>query len=167
MTETLTLPDSEESLEHTSSTGLTIDREQVPQREWPGTHVFNALVGDAGREQSFRECVCQIDGYRLLPHDWDTYGGSPASDASARFATNLLEELRWLPEVFPPSVCPISTGVYLEWRSGHSNLYFEVDEDSVLFIMQEGELVIERGEDTVFDVSRAIGLVKRFHRSGI
>lgn len=166
MNGTLTLSDTKEHLLVESSTGLTSGRE-YPEKDWPVRQVPGSVVGDAAREQSFRECASQIDSYRFLPQDWDTYGGLPASDAPLAFAANLVEELRWLPEVFPPYVCPISTGVYLEWRSGEANLYFEVDEDSVLFVMEEGGLVIERGEDTTFDVGQAIELVKMFHRGPI
>ena len=166
MNGTLTLPDTMEDLFQESSTALTSDRE-YPEKEWPPWHGPGAIVGDATRERSFRESLSQIDTYRFLPQDWDTYGGLPASDVSVAFARNLLNELRWVPELSAPYVCPISTGVYLEWRFGEARLYFEVEDDSVLFVMEEGDLVLENGEDAAFDVPRAVELVQRFHRSDL
>ncbi|MFH1923691.1 MAG: hypothetical protein ABIP48_27845 [Planctomycetota bacterium] len=165
MSPTLTYSDTTEGFEEALCGGVTIEeRKGEDKREWLRSSVRDALVG---REQSFRECVSQVEAYRSLPKDWDTYGGLPASDSSVRFAKNLLEELRWLPEVLSPYVCPISTGVFLEWRSGQSNLYFEIDADSVLFVRREGELVIERGDDPDLNVSRAVEVVRRFHRSAV
>jgi hypothetical protein len=166
MSGTLTLPDTTEDLFQESSTALTSDRE-YPEKEWAPWHAPGAIVGDATREQSFRESLSQIETYRILPQDWDTYGGLPASDVSLAFAGNLLNALRLVPELFAPYVCPISTGVYLEWRLGDARLYFEVEDDSVLFVMEEGDRVVEDGEDTAFDVPHAVELVRRFHRSGV
>ena len=167
MTGTLTLlPNTRESFLEESSTSLTSDGKH-PDNAWPSRRVPAAIVGDAARERSFRESLSQIESYRSLAPDWDTYGGLPASDVSVRFVRGLLQALQWLPEISAPYVCPISTGVYVEWRSGHVSLYFETDEDSVLFVMQQADVVVERGEDTAFDVNRAADLVKRFHRAAI
>jgi hypothetical protein len=166
MNGTLTLPDTVEDLSQESSTALTTDREYA-EKDWPRRQALGAIVGDATREQSFRESLSRIETYRFLPQDWDTYGGLPASDVSVAFARNLLNELRWLPELSAPYVYPISTGVFLEWRFGQARLYFEVEDDSVLFVMEEGEFVLEDGEDGAFDVARAVELVHRFHRSGV
>ena len=165
MSGVLTLPETDERLVHASSAGLTTDGKQTRRQGLPSPNVLNALVGDARRDEAFRQCIRQIDSYRSLPQDWDTYGGLGASDRSAAFATSLVDRLRWLPEISAPYVCPISTGVYLEWRSAHMNLYFEIDEDSVLFVMHQGDVVVEDGEDAAFDVRRAVELVQRFHRS--
>lgn len=179
MNGTLTSPEADEGLLQASSSGLTIDWEgrggQESCPDWLRQHrqehyrknVANSLVGDAERERSFRDSICQVLGYRSLPNDWDTYGGLPASDVSVEFARNLLNELRWVPELLAPYVCPISTGVFLEWRFGDARLYFEVEDDSVLFVREEGALVLEDGEDAAFDVRRAVELVHRFHRSGV
>lgn len=168
MNATLTCPNNKEGFEEVLSSGITIeDRNGGDKHEWLPSSLCGGLVGDASREQSFHECILQVEAYRSLPKDWDTYGGLPASDSSVWFSRNLLEELRWLPEVFSPYVCPISTGVFLEWRFGQSNLYFEIDADSVLFVRREGELVIERGDDPEFHVSRAVEVVRRFHRSAV
>lgn len=167
MSGTLTLPDTAEDLVQESSTALT-NGSEYPEKAWlPRPHAPVAIVGDAEREQSFRQSLSQIATYGSLPPDWDTYGGLPASDVSLEFARNLLNELRWLPELLAPYVCPISTGVYLEWRFGDTRLYFEVEDDSVLFVMEEGDLVLEDGEDATFDVPPAVELVQRFHRSDV
>lgn len=80
---------------------------------------------------------------------------------------DLLNQVRGIPEVSAPDVRPISTGVYVEWHSAQSTLYFEVDEDSVLFVMQQGDVTIECGEDPCFQVSQAIDHVRRFHQDDI
>ncbi len=121
------------------------------------------LVGDLERERTFEKSISEIHGYRDLEKDWDTYGGLGASEQAVQFSVGLLEELRVRPEMSPPRVSPISTGVYLEWRAGDRLLYFEVDEDSVLFVMQEGERHREDGEDPGFEVARALEIVKRLH----
>jgi len=163
---TLTLPDTSEYLSQESSTALTSDRQYL-ERKWLPRHAPVAIVGDAERDHSFRQSLSQIETYRCLPPDWDTYGGLPASDGSVEFARNLLNELRWVPGLLAPYVCPISTGVYLEWRFSDARLYFEVEDDSVLFVREEGGVVLEDGEDAAFDVRRAVELVHRFHRSGV
>lgn len=164
MTEAPTLPDIRESLSHSSS-GLTIDWDSPWEHEWSAIGVRNALVGDSERERAFRERIREVNDYRSLPKNWDTYGGLPACDAPARFASSLLEEVRWLPEILAPYVCPISTGAYIQWQFGDAKLYFEIDEASVLFVMEESGVVVEDGEDAAFNVRRAVELVQRFHRS--
>ena len=129
--------------------------------------ISQTLLGDLDRERSFQESISQIKTYRHLALNWDTYGGLPASEQAMRFSTRLLEELQIRAEISPPYVCPISTGVYIEWRSNDTNLYFEVDEDSVLFAAKKGERDLECGEDVLFDVNRAVELVERFHQNAI
>jgi len=121
-------------------------------------------VGDLERERTFEESISSIHGYRDLEENWDTYGGLGASPKPVQFSLGLLEELRVRPEISPPRVSPISTGVYIEWRAGDRLLYFEVDEDSLLFVMQEGGRDREDGEDPDFGIGRAVELVKRWHR---
>jgi hypothetical protein len=125
------------------------------------------LVGDINRDRAFRLSISRIQDYCNLPEDWDTYGGLPASPEAARFSIDLLNTLRAKPEISAPDVQPISTGVYLEWHSGETTLYFEVDEDSVLFVVRKGDDVVVCGEDPDFQVGRAIELVRRFHQDDI
>lgn len=134
------------------------------QSQWEEPRgISGVLVGDLERERTFEKSISEIHGYRDLEEDWDTYGGFAASEQPAQFSVDLLESLQVRPEILPPRVSPISTGVYIEWRSGDRLLYFEVDEDSVLFVMQEPGRHREDGEDPDFGVSRAAELVKRFH----
>ena len=67
-------------------------------------------------DEPFFDTFC--DYYRDLDENWDTYGGLGASERAVQFSVGLLEWLRVLPEISPPRVSPISTGVYLEWRAG-------------------------------------------------
>ena len=124
---------------------------------------LGVLVGDPRHERMFEESVSEIQGYRRLERNWDTYGGVRASEQAIQFSTDTLKALQARPEISPPHVCPISTGVYLEWRSGDRLLFFEVDEDSLLFVMREGDRDLEQGEDPNFGVERAVKLVERFH----
>ncbi len=144
------------------SEALIDDRPSQSQCEQPRC-TYGVLVGDMVREHTFEKSISEIHGYRDLEKNWDTYGGLGASQQAVQFSVYLLEELRVRPEISPPRVSPISTGVYLEWRAGERLLYFEVDEDSVLFVMQEGERHREDGEDPDFDVARAVDIVKRLH----
>jgi len=125
--------------------------------------IRSVLVGDLERELAFEKSISDIRDYRDLEENWDTYGGLGVSEQAVQFSVGLLEELRVRPEISPPRVSPISTGVYIEWHAGDRLLYFEVDEDSVLFVMQEGSGRREDGEDPRFDVGRAVEIVKRLH----
>lgn len=121
------------------------------------------IVGDVERERAFEKSISAIYGYRDLEENWDTYGGFGASERPIQFSVRLLEKLQMQPEISPPRVSPISTGVYIEWRAGDRLLYFEVDEDSLLFVREEGGRHREDGEDPSFDVARALQIVKRLH----
>jgi len=144
------------------SAALVSDRPSQSRWEEPRC-TPGALVGDLERERTFEDSISRIYGYRDLEKDWDTYGGRGASEQAVRFSVSLLEELRAWPEISPPRVSPISTGVYIEWRAGDRRLYFEVDEDSVLFVVQEGGRDRKDGEDPSFDVAQAVKLVKTLH----
>ena len=157
----LTFPVEAGCLEEVSR-ALVSDRPSRSRWEEP-RGVSGALVGDRERERTFEESISEIHGYRDLRENWDTYGGIGASDQALQFSVGLLEKLRVRPEISPPRVSPISTGVYLEWRAGDRLLYFEVDEDSLLFVMQEGGRDQEDGEDPDFGIRRAVEVVKRWH----
>lgn len=157
----LTFPVEGARLEEASG-ALVSDRPFQPQWEKP-RGIRSVLVGDLERERAFEKSISEIHGYRDLEENWDTYGGFAASEQPAQFSVDLLESLQVRPEILPPRVSPISTGVYIEWRYGDRLLYFEVDEDSVLFVMQEPGRHREDGEDPDFGVNRAAELVKRFH----
>ena len=160
-TDALTFPVEAGDLE-AASEALVSDRHRETQWRVPRC-VSGVLVGDAERERIFAETISKVYGYRDLEDNWDTYGGSGASEQAVQFSVDLLKELQVCPEILPPRVSPISTGVYLEWRSGDRLLYFEVDEDSLLFVMQEGRRDREDGEDPGFGVNQAVELVKRLH----
>ena len=161
---TLTSPLEAERLWEVSD-ALVSDRPPQPRWEEPRC-TPSVLVGDLERERAFEKSISEIHGYRDLEKNWDTYGGLGASEQAVQFSVGLLEELRVRPEISPPRVSPISTGVYIEWRAGDRLLYFEVDEDSLLFVMQEGGRHREDGEDRDFDVARAVDIVKRLHGEG-
>ncbi len=172
MTDTLTLPIK--YLPQSDSSALVGERRPAPEMRTPRSTsksspfgLQQTLVGDAHREKAFLSSISQIQDYCKLSEDWDTYGGQPASPQAAGFAMDLLNQVRGIPEVSAPDVRPISTGVYVEWHSAQSTLYFEVDEDSVLFVMQQGDVTIECGEDPCFQVSQAIDHVRRFHQDDI
>ncbi len=161
----LTFPVESARIEEASGALITDHRPSQAQWEEP-RGIPSVLVGDQERERAFEKSILEIHGYRDLEENWDTYGGRGASEQPVRFSVRLLEELRLQPEISPPSVSPISTGVYIEWRAGDRLLYFEVDEDSLLFVMEEGERHREDGEDPSFDVARALEIVKRLHGVG-
>ena len=144
------------------SEALVSDRSY--QSQWAEARgIAGVLVGDRERERAFEDSILEIQSYRDLERNWDTYGGRGASERAVQFSVGLLEEARVRPEISPPRVSPISTGVYLEWRAGDRLLYFEVDEDSLLFVMQGEGRQREDGEDPNFDVARAVEIVKRLH----
>ena len=119
------------------------------------------------RENALQALASQIVGFHYLAPNWDTYGGLPAAVPAIRFSLGLLRELQTRPEISLPYICPIGTGVYIEWRTDAKTLYFEVGEDGVLFTTRVGDRAPEYGEDTLFDVKRAVGLVERFHKNAI
>lgn len=120
-------------------------------------------VGRAVPEVSFERALKDIQSFRVLPSNWDTYGGQPASEHAAGFCQALLQELKAQGDVAPPLVRPISTGVYLEWQKNGDKLYFEVDEGSVFAAHTSGDTVIFSAEDTDFDVGGASRLVREFY----
>jgi hypothetical protein len=105
------------------------------------------------------ELIREAMSYQDLPVDWDTYGGLPASPQAVRFATQLLRSVDAARDPLPEHISPISTGIFLEWTTGDARLAFEVDENSVLYSLRRQDQIVERGEDTAFDVERAAALV--------
>jgi hypothetical protein len=125
----------------------------------------SGLLGDEDRRRAFRNAIAEVSRYRSLPAGWDGEGGLPACPKAADFSRGLLELLQSAaPGIGVPFVSPISTGVFLQWQSGDATLYFEVDEDSVLWMMQKGNVILASDEDPRFDVDQAYDLVARFHR---
>ncbi|MCH8042638.1 MAG: hypothetical protein IID44_02865 [Planctomycetes bacterium] len=122
-----------------------------------------SLVGDVERERSFTKCIADVKGFRDLPLNWDTYGGLPAKEEPIRFSIELLNCLQSEIDISTPHVAPISSGVYVEWRNNGAILYFEVDEESVLYVMKRHGRTVAEGEDSRFSVAPAIELVERFH----
>lgn len=157
---TLTFPVGPRNLEEVSRALVS----NAPPADWPERRgVSGVFVGDLERERVFEKIISEVYGYQDLEENWDTYGGFGASQQAVQFSVHLLKELQVRPEISPPHVSPISTGVYIEWRFGERLLYFEVDEDSFFFVMQEGRRDREDGEDPGFGVNRAVELVKRLH----
>ncbi|MFQ5734473.1 MAG: hypothetical protein ACE5KM_21265 [Planctomycetaceae bacterium] len=79
------------------------------------------------------------------------------------FAVSLLTHISLSPEIPAPLVRPISGGVFVEWRSAKSRLYFEIDDESVLRYLQDG-YGEETLEDPSFDVKEAEETIVRFHQ---
>lgn len=126
--------------------------------------VNSAIVGDANRTRAFCQSIADILRFQSLPQDWNGEGGLPACEPAVDFAVEVLESLQNLPDICPPFVCPISTGVFLQWQFGEAILYFEVDDESVVWMIQEGDAVLAVGEYPHYDADRACGLVARFHK---
>jgi len=159
-----------------TSPALTNDRDTVPPRQSNVQYdeqldaefaLGSSLVGGTERELSFQAAIARIREFSRLPANWDTYGGNGGTQQPVDYSVNLLHLIRGLPEVTSPKVCPIDSGVYLEWRNGNSSLYFEVDEDSVLYVMRHGNHVVVRGEDQFYDVFQAERLVSRLFQLSI
>ena len=125
--------------------------------------IGSGLPADDDRRRAIRSAIGEVARYRSLPAGWNGEGGLPACPKAADFAQQLLEQILERPEIRPPFVCPISTGVFLQWEIGDATLYFEVDEDSVLSVMHRGDAVLESDDDPRFDVDRACGVVVKFH----
>ena len=126
--------------------------------------IGSGLPADDERRRAIRSAIGEVARYRTLPAGWNGEGGLPACPKAADFARQLLEQILERPEIRPPFVCPISTGVFLQWQSGDGILYFEIDDESVVWMIQEGDAVLAAGEDPHYDANRACGLVARFHK---
>lgn len=124
-----------------------------------------AVVGSFEREEAFLQRIAQIRDYASLSTNWDTYGGLPVAASTIEFSLDLLTRLQVMPDISAPHVSPISRGVYLEWRFGDSNLYFEIEEDSILYRAQGPTGTLDEGEDRVLDVARAIDVINDYHRT--
>jgi hypothetical protein len=120
-------------------------------------------VANSDQYEAFDRVVSTICDYRDLPENWDYEGGRPPSEMTLRFAVDLLGLLRSVPEVTPPTVAPISGGVFLQWELGARRLYFEIEQDSVLTAVCEGGKA-QSAEDRGFDRGRAVQAVLDFHR---
>ena len=121
------------------------------------------LLGSIEREHSLDELIAKVREYRHLPDDWDTYGGKPASERAVDYATRLLTCLHSVPDISPPSVSPISNGMYLEWELGGMHLYFEIDQASVLIVARDGKQIVHSVEDARFDIDQGIATIKKFY----
>lgn len=145
-----------------SASNALVAAQSAPGRATPPKPAAEtALVGSHEREVAFRKCVESLRGFLELAPDWDSYGGTAAAPTPVRFARQLLDELHLIPSIPAPLVQPIDGGVYVEWRSGDSLLYFEADEESVLTYLHS-VYGIETEEDSAFDVSKAKQAVVRF-----
>lgn len=123
----------------------------------------STLVGAVKRERDFQACISSVEKFRDLPTNWDRYGGNPAPESVVEFAVSLLTHISLSPEIPAPLVRPISGGVFVEWRSAKSRLYFEIDDESVLRYLQDG-YGEETLEDPSFDVKEAEETIVRFHQ---
>ena len=123
------------------------------------------LVGSAERTRLLDQAMAKVREYRSLPENWDSYGGKRASDKAVNYATSLLACLYNDPEVYAPFVSPISNGVHLEWKYGEKDLYFEIDQTSVLIVARDSGQIVCSAEDPGFDVASAIDVTKYFHQS--
>lgn len=121
------------------------------------------------RENIFKKLIAEIRDYCNLEDNWDTYNGISASERAMQFSVDLLEVIQLKSTIPPPThIAPISTGVYLEWRIGHNVLYFEVDENSVLFVLRKKKSSSLwynfNDEDSSFDVARAVSIVEKLYK---
>src|SRR5581483_3960030 len=87
--------------------------------------------------------VNEINGLAYLDHDWDSYGAQPLSEKAARFAVDLLENVRFGGPA--PWVSPTNEGgLHLEWGSvAGIGLEVEVDADGGVGVLfdDNGEML--------------------------
>lgn len=119
------------------------------------------------RENIFKKLISEILDYCNLEDNWDTYNGVGASKQAMQFSVDLLKAIQLQSTMPAPRIAPISTGVYLEWRICHHLLYFEVDENSVLFVLQKRMLSSIVEEDSSFDVAKAASMVKKLYETAL
>lgn len=159
---TLTIPGLRFFEQQTSQALIGERPAKTADQEHAWLSAGSALVGDASRESAFEEIISRIKGYSRLTGGWDSYGGLPPSEQAVRYSTEVLQQVKGIVEIPPPQVNPISTGVFIEWRKDSENLYFEVDEDSVLFVHADKNVVLASDEDTAFDSWKARSLIMEF-----
>lgn len=150
MSSTLSLLPETDLDEYANPLTLDVPPAPLPQKAtyWRGPATSSALIGTANRDQRIRSAIEAVREYRRLADNWDKYGGTAIEQRPAKFALQLLNEIWSVPKIPAPSIRPISTGVFLEWRIDKDRLYFEVDQESV---MRYSNTVY--GEETVVDES--------------
>ncbi len=124
---------------------------------------MSLLIDNAEREQLFDQATATVRTYRLLHDDWDSGGSLRPSDRAIDCAERLLAYVRTMPDVSAPFVASIDSGVYLEWRLHKSNLYLEIDANSVLTVVRENGTVSYSTENSLSDLESAVRLIERFH----
>lgn len=113
-------------------------------------------------DDNWLQSTCQvIENYKQLIHNWDSYGGKPASQIAVDFAITFLSKFSQQPIAFLPNVSPISTGVFIEWRFGNIFAYLEIDDASVLFSANNGIIDLYY-EDIDFNVDFALSIIQKF-----
>jgi hypothetical protein len=117
----------------------------------------------AKEKQSFDEAMTTVRLYRQLMNDWDSEGSRRPSEQALDFADRLLACLQEMPGISAPFVAPIDDGVFIEWRMGSSNLYLEIDANSVLTVLREGGTVARSTEISHSQIDAAIDLIDQFH----
>lgn len=140
-------------------------QDDLTGRNMKGIAFQNTLVGSVVREQAFSRELSKIESYRFLERGFDHYGGLPASERTIEFGKGLVHALAeaYL-HIPPPTITPISTGMFISWKEADRELYFEVEDDSVLSVYRVKDAVVECDEDASFDVRAAQQLVLRFHK---
>lgn len=141
---------------------LANSRPELDDRRVPPRRVASTLVGSAARDRKFQTAIDRVVSCLSLSKNWDLDGGNPADRKSVMFAIRLLREVWSTVPIHAPVVCPISGGVYLEWRLADCSLYFEIDSDSVLCVIRRGNRMISGAEDPEFDVRQAVAGVAAF-----
>jgi hypothetical protein len=124
----------------------------------------SVLTDSAARERLFDEATATVRQYRKFQDDWDSSGSVRPSDKAVSYAERLLASLRTTPDITAPFVAPIDAGVYIEWRLGKSNLYLEIDANSVLTVLRESGSVLRSVESPLSDLNAAIDLIEEFHQ---
>lgn len=88
------------------------------------------------------EIKSEIYSYNNLHDNWDTYGGIKPSKYIIDFVINLLEKLYISKNISIYNVSPISGGVYIEFRNKNQKFCFEIDDNDMLFFIEDNKEII-------------------------
>lgn len=88
--------------------------------------------------------LAEIDEFRALENDWDSYGSGPPTSDAANMAASLVL-YAWMidtnsPNSEPLDIAPLADGgMQVEWKNGLNAIEVEIDRDGSLHFLTETE----------------------------
>lgn len=120
-------------------------RNEISDDELIARYIYSNAAGAELDRERLARLLEQLDEFRRLPDDWDSYGADAISDCAIDISRDLIAQivLRHIPAAMPvdPSidVMPLASGgVQIELTSGARYLEVEISPDGDLSLLDVG-----------------------------